>query len=98
VLAQTMLQIQGMIQEVFNVGAENRVVVANETSGAADGQVSHSLLFGTCTQVSANERITAQEASVALEYIDHVKELRDQAADLERECEENRHACASAKV
>lgn len=98
VLAQTMLQIQEMIQEASKAekGAEDKLIVATE--GCADGQISRLLLSGSCTHLSTKQKISAQEASVALEYIDHVKELRDQAADLEKECEENRQACNSAKV
>lgn len=97
-LAQTMLQVQEMIQEVSKPDrlADSNHVAHAETG--ADGQGSRLLLSGSCVQLSRTEKMSEQEATVALEYIDHVKELRDQTADLEKECQESRQACNSAKV
>ena len=93
-----MLQVQEVIQEIAK---SDRLADGNHTAPAqagAGGQVSHLLLSGSGVQISTTEKMSEQEAAVALEYIDHVKELRDQTADLEKECQENRQACNSAKV
>jgi hypothetical protein len=99
-LAQSMLHIEELIKEASKEGnwAHGKLTGSVEAIGAPDGQICRSLLLGSCATLSTKEKISAQEASVALDYIDHVKELRDEAADLEKECEENRQACNSAKV
>ena len=97
-LAQAMLQVQEMIQEVSKPGT---LMDGNHTAPAqagVGGQLSHLLLSGSGVQMSTTDKMSEQEAAVALDYIDHVKELRDQTADLEKECQENRQACNSAKV
>lgn len=99
-LAQTMFQIQEMVQKANKDRGESKdqLLVTTEGGRVTDGQINRLLLSGTCIQTSTKQTISAEEASVALEYIDHVKELRDQAAELEKESEENRQACSSAKV
>jgi hypothetical protein len=52
----------------------------------------------TFTFESSHEQLSAKEAAVALEYIDHVKELRDATAELEQDCEEQRQECSKVKV
>lgn len=99
-LASSMSQIEDIMQSLVSDDKTptSKRIASSEGAQGSDGQIAHSLLTASFSQLSTKAKISAEEAAVALDYIDHVKELRDQVADLEKDSEENRQACNSAKV